>query len=122
MRDQLELRRFRYMAQVRMRATGFGSHSELLNAFLEMTFFAQAPEHPGFLATPTPSGPVIAVFTSQQGLALHAGACRWFSTIGADLLQLVPIGHRFVIDPGTAGQLVLDPAKIETRLALGCAG
>jgi hypothetical protein len=39
----------------------------------------------------------------------HAGAVRWFSTTGADLISLAPVGRRFVIDPGSAHEVVVDP-------------
>jgi hypothetical protein len=97
--------------QVRLNASGFGDADSLWRAFLEATFYCQAPQHPGFLATQTPVGPVIAVFTSETGLTRHCGPCRWFSTSGADLLATAPVGHRFVIDPGSRHQLVVDPAR-----------
>ncbi len=97
--------------QIRLHASGLGDSDRLWRAFLDATFYCQAPRHPGFLATFTPTGPVIAVFTSENGLARHCGACRWFSPSGADLLALAPVGHRFVIDPGTRHQLIVDPAQ-----------
>ncbi len=82
---------------------------ELRHRILTSRFFAQAPEHPGFLATPTPTGPVIPIFTSKALLVRHAGAVRWFSTTGADLVALAPVGHRFVVDPGAPNEMVIDP-------------
>lgn len=99
-----------FALQVRLHAAGLGDEDRLQRAFQEATFYCQAPENPGFLATPTPSGSVIPVFTSERALARHAGACRWFSTSGADLLALAPVGHRFVVDPGSHRELVVDPA------------
>jgi hypothetical protein len=99
-----------FVLQLRLHASGHGDGERLLKAFLEATFYCQAPEHPGFLAVPTDRGPVISVFTTEAALAGHAGACRWFSTSGADLVSLAPVGHRFVIDPGSPHQVLVDPA------------
>lgn len=99
-----------FAVQVRLHASGLGDPRTLLEALLAAKFFCQAGELPGFLATPSPAGPLIAAFTSEAAMARHAGACRWFSTSGSDLLALAPVGHRFVIDPGSTHQLVVDPA------------
>lgn len=99
-----------FSVQVRLHAAGFGDPGTLLEALLAATFFCQAGENPGFLATPSTWGPLIAVFTSEAALARSLGACRWFSTSGSDLLALAPVGHRFVIDPGSRHELVIDPA------------
>jgi hypothetical protein len=79
---------------------------------LSSRFFVQAPEHHGFLAFPTVTGPLIPVFTSRVRLTRHAGAVRWFSTTGADLVSLAPVGHRFVIDPGSSHEIVVDPGAV----------
>lgn len=87
-----------------------GDHQTLFESFLSMNFFCQAGENPGFLATQTPEGPIIPVFTSGAALARYAGACRWFSMSGADLVALAPVGHRFAIDSGSPHELIIDPA------------
>jgi hypothetical protein len=95
--------------QLRLHGAGVISDQRLREAILSSRFFAQAPEQPGFLAVPGSTGAVIPVFTSERALARHAGAVRWFSTTGADLMSLAPVGHRFVIDPGSAHEVVVDP-------------
>lgn len=90
-------------------AAGRFDDEELKRAILATRFFAQAPHHPGFLASSTPDGPVIPVFTSLARLARHAGDVRWFATTGLDLMSLAPVGHRFVIDPGAPHEIVIDP-------------
>lgn len=99
-----------FALQVRLHAAGLGDTDRLKRAFQDATFYCQAPENPGFLATPTRSGYLIAVFTSERALARHVGVCRWFSTSGADLLALAPVGHRFVVDPDSRHELLVDPA------------
>mgnify|MGYP000517757444 CR=1 FL=1 len=97
------------ITQLRLHTARCGDHEELRRVMLSSRFFAQAPEHSGFLACPTAAGPLIPVFTSLLRLARHAGAVGWFSTSGAELISLAPVGHRFVIDPGSSHEVVLDP-------------
>jgi hypothetical protein len=106
-----------FVIQLRLHASGRGDDDRLFTAFLEAAFYCQAPEHPGFLAIPTRHGPMIPAFTSEGALASHAGASRWFSTSGADLVSLAPVGHRFVIDPGTPHQVVVDPTALLRQAA-----
>lgn len=110
-----------FVDQARHHASGFGDPDTLLEALLSATFFCEAGETPGFLASPSPSGPLIAVFTTEAALARYAGACRWFSTSGSDLLALAPVGHRFVVDPGSGHQVIVDPEVLIERLS-GLAG
>ncbi len=95
--------------RIRLHAVGTCDDESLKQTILATRFFAQAPDQPGFLATPTPTGPVIPVFTSVTRLARHAGAVRWFATTGLDLIWLAPVGHRFVVDPGSPHEIVIDP-------------
>ena len=97
------------VVQLHRHAAGYGSGERLRETILSTRFFAQAPEQPGFLALPAPGGPLIAVFTTEHRLARHAGAVRWFSTTGADLMSMAPVGHRFIIDPGSPHAIVIDP-------------
>lgn len=98
-----------FLSELRLHLSGQGDHRRLLDSFLDEVFFCEGPTHPGFLATPTAHGPLIPVFTSEATLAQMSGACRWFSTTGADLAALAPVGHRFVVDPGSPHQVVVDP-------------
>ncbi len=97
------------VTHLRLHAAGGCGDEQLIRTLLSSWFFTQAPEQPGFLASPTSTGPVIPVFTSERALARHAGAVQWFSTTGADLVSLAPVGHRFVIDPGSPHEIVVDP-------------
>ena len=99
--------------QLRLHATGRSGDEQPMNTMLSSRFFVQAPEYPGFLACPAPGGPLIPVFTSQRRLARHAGEVRWFSITGADLVSMAPVGHRFVIDPGSSHEALVDPARFE---------
>lgn len=97
------------VAQLRRHAAWDGDDERLKETILSTRFFVQAPEQPGFLAVPTPGGPLITVFTTERRLARHAGAVRWFCTTGADLMATAPVGHRFMIDPGSIHAVVVDP-------------
>lgn len=110
------------ITQIQLHAAGRCDDEQLKRTILSTRFFAQAPDHPGFLATPTPAGPAIPVFTSEVRLARHAGAVRWFATTGLDLMSLAPVGHRFVVDPGAPHQIVIDPDVFTTTVADSSAG
>jgi hypothetical protein len=98
--------------QLRLNACELGDPDSLWRTFLEGTFYHRAPQHPGFLAVSTSTGPLIAVFTSLAELERRCGAGRWLSTSGAELLARAPVGHRYVIDPGSRHELVIDPARL----------
>ncbi|MEV4095601.1 SseB family protein [Streptosporangium saharense] len=84
-------------------------------AFASTRFYCQATESPGTLALGDPGAGVVPVFTSLDGLTAYVTArgevedARWFSTLGADLLTLLPTGYGLLIDPGTGHATVLTP-------------
>ena len=106
-----------FVRHIRLHASGRQDAESLLTAFAESTFFCRAPKHPGFLAVATSQGPLIAAYTSEISLARHAGACRWFTATGGDLVSLAPVRHRFIVDPGSQHQLVVDPAVFLDRVS-----
>ncbi|MFF4992767.1 SseB family protein [Streptosporangium saharense] len=86
-------------------------------AFNSTRFYCQATERPGTLALGDPGSGVVPVFTSLDGLTAYLTArgetedARWFSTLGADLLTLLPAGYGLLVDPGTGHATVLTPRK-----------
>lgn len=84
---------------VRQETVGRMSAAEKLAAAREMRLYFQRPEQPGFLVSQTEAGPLVALFTSVEGLALFAGACAWASTTVADIIELLPDGVRALVDP-----------------------
>ncbi|MCX4834434.1 SseB family protein [Streptomyces sp. NBC_01016] len=84
---------------------------EIREALLRGRWYFQRGEEPGFFAVEGPEGPLVAVFSSVAELARYAGACEWFSTLGADLMTLLPEDHGLVVDlAGSAPQLL--PAEL----------
>lgn len=86
--------------------------------FLACRFFCEAGARPGFLAESSPSDPIMPIFTSEAQLARHRGPVAWFSTTGADLLDLVPAGHRLVVDQSSDTPVVLDPGATRRGVRL----
>ncbi|WP_443261226.1 SseB family protein [Streptomyces sp. SDT5-1] len=89
---------------------------EIREALLRGRWYFQRGEQPGFLAVAGPEGPLVAAFSSVAELARYAGACEWFSTLGEDLMTLLPEDHGLVVDlAGRAPQLLpaelLDPLR-----------
>ncbi|MER7133670.1 SseB family protein [Streptosporangium saharense] len=86
-------------------------------AFASTRFYCRAAERPGTLALGEPGAGVVPVFTSLDGLTAYVTArgeaqdARWFSTLGADLLTLLPSGYGLLIDPGTGHATVLTPRR-----------
>ncbi len=93
---------------------GDGSPQELREAFVSARLYCQAAERPGTLALGEPGAGVVPVFTSLDGLTAYVTArgesegARWFSTLGGDLLTLLPAGYGLLIDPGTDHATVLN--------------
>lgn len=94
-------------------AAGTASAQELHRAFLAATLWCEAPESPGFVARGRPPEAVVAVYSSPEQLAADRGPQRWFSTTGADLLDLLPAGHDLVLDPAGPAPLRLRPSALE---------
>src|SRR5690349_5292548 len=98
---------------LRRLAEGVGSPRELREVFLSARLYCQAAERPGVLALGEPGAGVVPVFTSLDGLTAYVTTrgetegARWFSTLGEDLLTLLPTGYGLLIDPGTGHATVL---------------
>jgi hypothetical protein len=77
--------------------------AELPAAFETATLYVQrvpGPSgRPAVAAFGAPGAGYVAVFSSLDTLALHAGECDWAGATGRDLLQLVPDGYGVVLDP-----------------------
>ncbi len=77
---------------------------QLHEAFTRATVYCQAAERPGFVATGEQDRGWVPVFSSLSELARYAVArdqpdMGWFSTTGADVLDLLPEGYGLVLDP-----------------------
>ncbi|MQA84489.1 MAG: hypothetical protein GEV03_07665 [Streptosporangiales bacterium] len=88
---------------------GDAGPEELFEAFLAATVFCERPDRPGFLAVGGPGDGIIPVFSSMEELAAYAArrpayqrtGCDWFSTIGRDLLGLLPDGYDLLLNPAS---------------------
>jgi hypothetical protein len=70
------------------------------------------------LAFGIPPDGLVPVWTSEAELAGSVGSSAWFSTIGADLLGLVPAGYALVLDPDSDAALRLRPSALRPELAV----
>ncbi|WP_238698208.1 SseB family protein [Streptomyces sp. E5N91] len=103
---------------------GRASPQEVFDAFIHARVYCEQPEDPGFLtvaapdptaadapprsrildlvtttdAAPSPAR-LVPVFTSLEQFELFTGGGAWFSTTGADLLDLLPPGLDVWLDP-----------------------
>jgi hypothetical protein len=122
---------------VRRAREGQAPPQDVFEAFVRARVYCERPEEPGFLTVPAPTttaggeGPrstlldfaggapprtadrLVPVFTSLEQFALFAGAGPWFSTTGADVLDLLPPGLDVWLDPA---------AEHAVRLASGAVG
>ncbi|MEU8787718.1 SseB family protein [Streptomyces sp. NPDC048637] len=99
-------------------AAGECTSAEFAEAFSRAELFFQRPERPGFLTVADPAGGdggVIPVFSSLVELARYAGVCAWASAPGADLAELAPAGHRFILDAMGPHPQFFDPAPATPR-------
>ena len=91
---------------------------ELHRAFLTATVFLQAGDRPGVMALGTPPDGLVPVWTSEAELARSVGATAWFSTTGADLLGLLPVGYDLLLDPDGEAALRLRPSAVSREPAV----
>jgi hypothetical protein len=54
---------------------------------------------PAVVAVGPPGAGYVAMFSSLESLAAHAGECDWAGAPGRDLVDLVPEGYGLVVDP-----------------------
>lgn len=76
--------------------------------FLRSRLYCQAGERPGVVAVGPAGEGLVPAFTSPEALARHTGGGNFFSTIGRDLLDLLPDGYGVLVDPGTEYAAVFD--------------
>ncbi|WP_331481931.1 SseB family protein [Streptomyces rubrogriseus] len=122
---------------------GRASPQELFDAFIHARVYCERPEDPGFLTvaaldppaadapprsrildlvTTTATAPsparLVPVFTSLEQFELFTGGGAWFSTTGADLLDLLPPGLDVWLDPAAehAVRLVSAATAVEPVL------
>jgi hypothetical protein len=71
----------------------------LLEAFCAaIVYCVAAADIPGYLTQHDGS---VAVFSSLNSLFHGFGESAWFAATGADLMETLPAGHQFVLDPGS---------------------
>jgi hypothetical protein len=70
------------------------------------------------MAFGVPPDAVVPVWTSEVELARSIGAGSWFSTTGADLLDLLPDGYDLVLDPDGDAALRLRPSALRRAPAV----
>ncbi|MFI8489632.1 SseB family protein [Streptomyces rubrogriseus] len=122
---------------------GRASPQELFDAFIHARVYCERPEDPGFLTVAAPDPPaadapprsrildlvtatatapsparLVPVFTSLEQFELFTGGGAWFSTTGADLLDLLPPGLDVWLDPAAehAVRLVSAATAVEPVL------
>lgn len=87
------------LAEVAKLVAGDGDIPALLDALRRARLYCvRMEEHVGFAAIGPPGAGMVPVFTSEEQLALYAGACEWFSTLGSDVLDLLPPGYDLALD------------------------
>ncbi|GGX19900.1 hypothetical protein GCM10010297_46360 [Streptomyces malachitofuscus] len=110
---------------VRRAKHGEASPQDVFDAFLQARVYCERPEEPGFLTITAPEPPagdapprsrildlatstadpapsaarLVPVFTSLEQFQLFTDGGAWFSTTGADLLDLLPPGLDVWLDP-----------------------
>ena len=80
--------------------SGSRGPGDFVDAFASALVYAQRQEQPALLVTDLGErGKWMPVFTTLERLAAHAGECDYFTTTGADLMELVPPGVGLMVDP-----------------------
>ena len=105
-------------ATARRWLVGSAGVEELHQAFLTATVFLQAGDRPGLMVVGVPPHGLVPVWTSEAELARSIGSSAWFSTTGADLLDLLPAGYDLVLDPDGDTALRLRPSALRREPAV----
>ncbi|HLL35940.1 SseB family protein [Streptomyces sp.] len=131
---------------VRRAREGLAPPQDVFDTFVRARVYCERPEKPGFLTVPAPTavadeniegprsslldlvrgGPtpgdaarLVPVFSSLDEFALFAGEGPWFSTTGADVLDLLPPGLDVWLDPASEHAVRLASAAVgDTRPVL----
>lgn len=136
----------RLVTAVRRAKRGEASPQDVFEAFLEAQVHCERPEEPGFLTVAVPEGTagrqaahprsrlldlidvppeepepparVVPVFSSLEQFALFTSGGAWFSTTGADVLDLLPTGLDVWLDPAAEHAVRLSSAAIRVEPVL----
>ncbi|MFD8524440.1 SseB family protein [Streptomyces capillispiralis] len=131
---------------VRRAKAGEASPQDVFDAFLRARVYCERPEEPGFLTVTAPARPaagtssgsrildlatapdpsagvtppdrLVPVFTSLERFELFTGGGAWFSTTGADVLDLLPPGLDVWLDPAAEHAVRLSSAATRTEPVL----
>ncbi|MEV5316543.1 hypothetical protein AB0K92_02510 [Streptomyces sp. NPDC052687] len=128
---------------VRRAREGLAPPQAVFEAFIRARVYCERPEEPGFLTVPAPpvghegTGPrsglsdlvdgapasnpadgLVPVFSSLGQFALFLGEGPWFSTTGADVLDLLPPGLDIWLDPAAEHAVRLNSAAVGTEPVL----
>ncbi|MFI7447507.1 SseB family protein [Nonomuraea sp. NPDC049714] len=94
---------------LRRDSTAGGIRQGSFGAFQRARLYCEAMDKPGVVAVGPPGKGLVPAFTSPEALAHYVTAKgsdvesqepRYFSTLGADLLGLLPDGYAVLVDPG----------------------
>ncbi|MGX1132825.1 hypothetical protein RKD49_005015 [Streptomyces glaucescens] len=124
---------------VRRAREGLAPPQDVFDAFIRARVYCERPDEPGFLTVPASmvtepgEGPrsrlldlmdagdgepsvkadrLVPVFSSLDQFALFAGEGPWFSTTGADVLDLLPPGLDVWLDPAAEHAVRLASAAV----------
>ncbi|MFD7710617.1 SseB family protein [Streptomyces sp. NPDC059786] len=128
---------------VRRARAGSASPQDVFEAFLAARVYCERPESPGFLTVDAPGSSaarprssistyvgtlseeraeplrLVPVFSSLEHFARYAGSTgAWFSTTGADVLDLLPPALDLWLDPGADHSVRLASAAVGTTPVL----
>ncbi|MBT3166166.1 SseB family protein [Streptomyces sp. Vc74B-19] len=144
----------RLVEVVRRAKNGEASPHDVFETFLQARVYCERPDNPGFLTVTASEVPgeddhaprgsrildlavvsdttaptqqparLVPVFTSLEQFALFTGGGAWFSTTGADVLDLLPPGLDVWLDPAAehAVRLASAATKIEPVLHISYRG
>ncbi|MGH9119796.1 MAG: SseB family protein [Acidimicrobiales bacterium] len=107
-------------------ADGRLSAEEFTEHFMVGRWFAIRSDDPGFIAVGPPGAGYVPIFSSLAELGDYAaavpdrsaGGVDWLTTVGDDLLSLIPRGYGLVVDVASAHAVYLRADAIEAKPVL----
>ena len=102
------------------------SAKEFTDRFMVGRWYAMRAEDPGFLAVGPPGAGYVPIFSSLAELGdyaaafpdRHGGGIDWLTTVGDDLLSLLPQGYGLVVDVAGSHAVYLKADAIEAKPVL----
>lgn len=107
-----------FLAVIASELPGTDDHAPQGSRILDLALVPDATDETAATQDATPPARLVPVFTSLEQFALFTGGGAWFSTTGADVLDLMPAGLDVWLDPAAEHTVRLASAATKSEPVL----